>query len=57
MDSLLLSGLEESIAPQASDNEIDPKETTKMPRGRRPKAAPAPKKFERREALKNRSGI
>ena len=54
MDSLLLSGLEESIAPQAPDNEIDPKETTKMPRGRRPKAAPPPKKFERQEALKNR---
>jgi hypothetical protein len=34
-------------------NPTDEKET-KMPRGRRPKATPPPKKFERQEALKNR---
>jgi hypothetical protein len=34
-------------------NQVTQKET-KMPRGRRQKAAPAPKKFERQEALKNR---
>jgi hypothetical protein len=54
MDALLLPGLEESVAPLDLDNPTDPKEKTKMPRGRRPKATPAPKKFERQEALKNR---
>ena len=43
-DSLLLDDLL---------NQVTQKET-KMPRGRRQKAAPAPKKFERQEALKNR---
>lgn len=54
MDSLLLLGLEESEAPLDPLKADDPKENKKMPRGRRPKAASAPKKFERREALKNR---
>src|SRR5580658_1883647 len=54
MDALLFPGLEESTALLDLDNPNDPKETTKMPRGRRPKATPAPKKFERQEALKNR---
>src|SRR2546421_10604478 len=34
-------------------NSVTEKET-RMPRGRRQKAVPAPKKFERQEALKNR---
>lgn len=53
MDSLL-PGLEESADPLDLLNPIDKQEKNKMPRGRRPKAAPAPKKFERQEALKNR---
>lgn len=54
MDSPLLPGLEESVAPLDSDYPEDLKARRRMPRGRRPKAAPAPKKTERQEALKNR---
>ena len=54
MDVLLLPGIEESVAPPDPESLTDLKETTKMPRGRRPKATPAPKKFERQEALKAR---
>jgi hypothetical protein len=54
MDVLLLPGIEESVAPPDPESLTDLKETTKMPRGRRPKATPAPKKFERQEALKDR---
>jgi hypothetical protein len=53
MSSLLLPGLEESTAPLDPLNPED-QENKKMPRGRRPKATPAPKKVERQEALKDR---
>jgi hypothetical protein len=44
---------EENQSPLDFFNPGDDKEK-KMPRGRRPKATPPPKKFERQEALKNR---
>lgn len=53
MESPLLPGLTESTAPLDPLNPDD-EENRKMPRGRRPKATPAPKKVERQEALKNR---
>jgi hypothetical protein len=53
MDSVI-SIPEESTAPASLQlPNLDLKET-KMARGRRPKAVPPPKKFERQEALKNR---
>lgn len=55
MDSLPLPGFEESVATSCPTNHHEDEERKhKMPRGRRPKAVPAPKKVERQEALKNR---
>ncbi len=48
-----LAAIEDSPLPNELLNPVELKEK-KMPRGRRQKAAPAPKKFERQEALKNR---
>ena len=53
MDPQLLPGFEESAAPIDPANP-DEENLRKMPRGRRPKPVPAPKKVERQEALKNR---
>ena len=47
-----LAATEAYLTAKAIANRSD--KETKMPRGRRPKATPAPKKFERQEALKNR---
>lgn len=52
MESALAAAEDSPLLPDLL-NEVTQKET-KMPRGRRQKAAPAPKKFERQEALKNR---
>src|SRR5580700_5777005 len=52
MESALTAIQENSMSSDLL-NQVEQKET-KMPRGRRQKAAPAPKKFERQEALKNR---
>src|ERR1039458_8601445 len=48
-----LAAVEDSVLSNDLLNPVNDKET-KMPRGRRQKAVPAPKKFERQEALKNR---
>jgi hypothetical protein len=52
MEAVLATTEEDCLSDDLA-NGVHQKET-KMPRGRRPKAVPAPKKFERQEALKNR---